>query len=466
MPNFSLSDLDLTSLQAYRQRYTNFNPTSPWNDDDNQSFLTKIGGYGKNRETGEQGLTKAGLLMFGHQEAIYEIFPEYMLDYQERESDDDTVRWIDRIVPDGNWSGNLFDFYRKVSAKLPQDLKIPFKLKNGERQDDTPIHKAIREALVNSLVHADYSDRASVKIVKYTNHFYFRNPGLMRVPIEISLQGGESDCRNRNLHKMFRFINAGEQAGSGIPQILAGWRACHWQLPSLYEKREPNYQTVLELSMNDLFPNDVMQYLENEYGKAFLALSTDEQAILATIYLENEANHQRLKTLLPNHPADITKMLQHLVKQGMLVSTGGRWAVYSLASDNSLAGNDQSLAGASTGLNEPSYPNNEPSYPNNEPSYPNNEPSYPNNNQSLTDKNAGLTGKSLRIKTILELCLEKPLSSGEIARRLGLNLQGLRNRYLADLVKNEYLAYTYPDNPKDRRQTYITTDKGKTFIRS
>lgn len=211
--------------------------------------------------------------------------------------------------------------------------------------------------------------------------------------------------------------------------------------------------------MNDLFPNDVMQYLENEYGKEFSALSTDEQAILATIYLENEANHQRLKTLLPNHPADITKMLQHLVKQGMLVSTGGRWAVYSLASDNSLAGNDQSLAGASTGLNEPSYPNNEPSYPNNEPS-------YPNNNQSLTDKNAGLTGKSLRIKTILELCLEKPLSSGEIARRLGLNLQGLRNRYLADLVKNEYLAYTYPDNPKDRRQTYITTDKGKTFIRS
>ena len=459
LPNFSLSDLDLTSLQAYRQRYTNFNPTSPWNDDDNQSFLTKIGGYGKNRETGEQGLTKAGLLMFGHQEAIYEIFPEYMLDYQERESDDDTVRWIDRIVPDGNWSGNLFDFYRKVSAKLPQDLKIPFKLKNGERQDDTPIHKAIREALVNSLVHADYSDRASVKIVKYTNHFYFRNPGLMRVPIEISLQGGESDCRNRNLHKMFRFINAGEQAGSGIPQILAGWRACHWQLPSLYEKREPNYQTVLELSMNDLFPNDVMQYLENEYGKAFLALSTDEQAILATIYLENEANHQRLKTLLPNHPADITKMLQHLVKQGMLVSTGGRWAVYSLASDNSLAGNDQSLAGASTGLNEPSYPNNEPSYPNNEPS-------YPNNNQSLTDKNAGLTGKSLKIKTILKLCSERPLSSGEIAHHLGLNLQGLRNRYLADLVKNEYLAYTYPDNPKDRRQTYITTDKGKTFIRS
>ena len=197
--------------------------------------------------------------------------------------------------------------------------------------------------------------------------------------------------------------------------------------------------------MNDLFPNDVMQYLENEYGKAFLALSTDEQAILATIYLENEANHQRLKTLLPNHPADITKMLQHLVKQGMLVSTGGRWAVYSLASENSLVGIETSLAGndLNTGHNEPNYPNNEPS--------------YPNSDQSLT-------GKSLKIKTILKLCSERPLSSGEIAHHLGLNLQGLRNRYLADLIKNEYLAYTYPDNPRDRRQTYITTDKGKTFI--
>lgn len=64
---------------------------------------------------------------------------------------------------------------------------------------------------------------------------------------------------------------------------------------------------------------------------------------------------------LPNHPADITKMLQHLVKQGMLVSTGGRWAIYSLASANSLAGSEISLAG-----NNPSYPNNDPRYPNND----------------------------------------------------------------------------------------------------
>ena len=470
LPNFSLSDIDLTSLQTYRQRFTNFNPTSPWNDDDNQNFLTKIGGYGKNRETGEQGLTKAGILMFGQQQAISEVFPDYMLDYQERESDDVAIRWIDRLVPDGNWSGNLFDFYRRVSIKLTQDIKIPFKLKNGERQDDTPIHIAIREALVNSLVHADYSDRASVKIVKYPNSFYFRNPGLMRVPIEISLQGGESDCRNRNLHKMFRFIKAGEQAGSGIPNILAGWRACHWQLPSLYEKREPNYQTVLELSMNDLFPNDVMQYLENEYGKEFLALSTDERAILATIYLEGEANHQRLKTLLPNHPADITKMLQHLVKQGMLVSTGGRWAIYSLASDNSLAGSEISLAG-----NNPSYPNNDPSYPNNDPSYPNNESSYPNNDAKILEdtdlisvanparRKKRLSNEQLRA-IILQLCQHDFLSLATVSDLILRTNQTTQN-HLTALVKEEKIAKKYPQNTHPS-QAYRTTDEGLAYLKT
>ena len=432
--------------------------------------MTKIGGYGKNRQTGEQGLTKAGLLMFGQQQAISEVFPDYMLDYQERESDDVAIRWIDRLVPDGNWSGNLFDFYRRVSIKLTQDIKIPFKLKNGERQDDTPIHIAIREALVNSLVHADYSDRASVKIVKYPNSFYFRNPGLMRVPIEISLQGGESDCRNRNLHKMFRFIKAGEQAGSGIPNILAGWRACHWQLPSLYEKREPNYQTVLELSMNDLFPNDVMQYLENEYGKEFLALSTDEQAILATIYLESEANHQRLKTLLPNHPADITKMLQHLVKQGMLVSTGGRWAIYSLANDNSLSNNN-----LSTETNDLNYPNNEPSYPNNESSYPNNESSYPNNEAKILEdtdlisvanparRKKRLSNEQLRA-IILQLCQHEFLSLATVSDLILRTNQTTQN-HLTSLVKEEKIAKKYPQNTHPS-QAYRTTDKGLAYLQT
>ncbi len=107
-------------------------------------------------------------------------------------------RWVDRLVPDGSWSGNLFDFYQKVIRKLTADLKIPFVLEGDQRQDDTPVHKALREALVNTLIHSDYTGRISVLVVKRPDMFGFRNPGDMRVSIEDAIAGSTSDCRNRS----------------------------------------------------------------------------------------------------------------------------------------------------------------------------------------------------------------------------------------------------------------------------
>lgn len=125
LPDFTLDDLHIHSLRAYRQRYANLNPYSDINELDDIEFLRQIGGYGTNRATKQSGLTKAGLLMFGKHSAITEIFPDYFVDYQEW-GEDETQRWLDRITPDGNWSGNLFDFYGKTILKLSENLKVPF----------------------------------------------------------------------------------------------------------------------------------------------------------------------------------------------------------------------------------------------------------------------------------------------------------------------------------------------------
>ena len=156
------------------------------------------------------------------------------------------MRWLDRVVPDGTWSGNVFDFYRKVIRKLTADLKVPFALKGDTRVDDTPIHQALREALVNSLVHADYSDRASVRVIRRPSGFEFRNPGALRVPVAQALKGGESDCRNRTLQQMFLMINLGERAGSGLPRILASWQG-EGHMLDLTESFEPYDQSVLTM---------------------------------------------------------------------------------------------------------------------------------------------------------------------------------------------------------------------------
>lgn len=49
----------------------------------------------------------------------------------------------------------VVDFFR-VNSKISQDIKTPFKLDGITRVDDTPVHKAVREALVNCLVNADF----------------------------------------------------------------------------------------------------------------------------------------------------------------------------------------------------------------------------------------------------------------------------------------------------------------------
>jgi len=331
LPRYGLKDLDAETLRAYRQIFFNRDPTHPFNAVDNLEFLRLLGGWRADRETGESGLTLAGLLMFGEMTAIQEALPNYMLDYQERLEEGSQERWVDRLTLDGKWSGNLFDFHRKVYLKLTADLKVPFRLEHGERKDETPVHEALREALTNVLVHADYSDRASVLVVKQRDMFRFRNPGLMRIPIEAALRGGTSDCRNRTLHRMFRLAGVGEQAGTGIPKILQDWSSQHWSPPKLEDIADPNNQTVLELRMIGLFPAEVMADLRLRLGEQFDALTELERTAVALAASEGTVNHARLRTLTATHPVDISKMLQRLTQVGILESTRGRGAVYHLA---------------------------------------------------------------------------------------------------------------------------------------
>ena len=490
LPNFGLDDLAIESLRSYRQRYSNLNPNAELNDLVDIEFLRRIGAYGINRETGAYGLTKAGLLMFGMQHTIAEVFPNYMVDYQERPHAQTEARWVDRVVPDGSWSGNLYDFYRKVYNKLIQDLKIPFELKDGVRQEDTPVHIALREALVNCIVHADYTDRASVLIVKRPDMFGFRNPGLMRIPLEHALKGSESDCRNRKLHQMFRLINVGEQAGSGIPKILSGWHSQHWIPPYLHEKRKPNNQTLLEMTMVDLFPSDTMQQLTQQFGSSFTELTQNERAALAIAKLEGTVTHARLQTVVTGHSVDITRDLQHLVKLGFLNTSGGRGSVYTLAGvdivqpDDIFNEQNKEISDSSSGSNEASLGSNEASLGLKESS------SIPNgsyrdemgrlcsdrldfpiidNLMELSEDfreslyvlaNEARMKKRLSLEVmqhiILRLCSEHFFTISALGELLNRKADPLRKRYLSPMVKANQLCLAFPTTPTHEKQAYRT----------
>ncbi len=330
LKHFDFDDLDMETVAAYRNRFAAVKPGHVWADLAVPDFLERIGAFGKDREGGGAALRLAGLLMFGRAEVIRDALPNYMVDYQERPQAQTERRWIDRLVPDGSWSGNVYDFFRKVYGKLTAELKVPFQLSDGQRVEDTRLHEALREALANTLIHADFSGRVSVLVVKRPDMFGFRNPGLMRVSVEQALAGGTSDCRNRRMQTMFQLVGYGDHAGSGIPKIYRNWADQHWRIPVLRQQVEPE-QTLMELHMSSLLSAEVVADLQVRLGRRFEELAALERLALVTASVEREFNHTRMKEMSSEHPSDISKRLAKLVRDGLLSTQGtGRGLVYFL----------------------------------------------------------------------------------------------------------------------------------------
>lgn len=168
-------------INSFRNRLGTLKPQHPWLSLDNKTFLYKLGAYGKDRKSGKEGITAAGILMFGEERSIVDEFPKYFLDYREKVSDE--VRWDYRVISsDGTWSGNLFDFYFKIINKITDNLNIPFKTIDGIRQEDTRVHKAVREAVANAIIHADYRLPRGIVIEK--GKTYFNNNLMKKEKIE------------------------------------------------------------------------------------------------------------------------------------------------------------------------------------------------------------------------------------------------------------------------------------------
>jgi len=502
LPHFGMEDIDRDSLRIYRQMLKDEKPGHPYLEQDDLAFLTSLRGWRRDRASGEQGLTLAGLLMFGRWEAIQEALPHYFLDYQERPEAKTELRWVDRLVPDGSWSGNLFEFYRRVYRKLIADLKVPFALKDGQRQDDTPVHVALREALVNTLVHADYTGRVSVLVVKRPDMFGFRNPGGLRLPIEQVIRGGESDCRNRILHQMFLLIGLGERGGSGMPKIFSGWQSSHWRQPLLREKNEPE-QTLLELHMLDLLPPAVLEALRAQLGPAFERVDALGRVILATAKIEGVVNHARLSEICTDHPHDISQALARLEREGLLLSQGqSKGKVYHLPGATPVSPEQVFSGAGSSGSNESSSGSKTPSSGSNagspgsradaEQGQDSTASAAPQRDAhgcllsplldapivddlaALSDglrrsllERASLPRNKARLDreamtgVILSVCDGRYVRLSVLAELLQRDPDGLRKGYLDGLVKDQLIRRAFPGTPTHELQSYRKAANGK-----
>jgi predicted HTH transcriptional regulator len=462
LQHYTLADLDSDSLAAYRNLFRSNFPSHPFLAGDDQDMLRQLGGWARDRSSGTEGITLAGLLMFGRQRSILDRLPHFQLDYRHLPPSATlgSPRWLDRVSIDGTWSGNLFDFFRKVIVKLRDGLRVPFLMgPDLFRRDESPQHEALREALVNALIHGDYLASGGVRIFRLSNGFEFHNPGLLRLPAEQIRAGGKSDCRNPALQQMFQMIGAGEKAGSGFPKILQAWREQHWRAPALEEDTEQE-EICLRLPTLSLFPPEVTEEMERRFPKRLARLDETGRLAIATAILEGRVSNERLQELTDKHPRDITFLLKRLVNEHFLVGNDKRrWSSYALAPAGPAPGSvSLPYKVPSPQHNELSSQHKKPSSQHNGLSSQHKEPSLPHKEAlpALVEeiRNQKRSDPAKVEEAILALCADEFVTAQELGEKLQRSMETLKNHYISKMIREGRLVPRYPDQPTHPLQAY------------
>jgi len=165
---------------------------------------------------------------------------------------------------------------------------------------------ALREAIINAIVHADYAERgAPIRVAIFDDRVEVENPGLLPLGLTIEdIQKGVSKLRNRVIGRVFHELGLIEQWGSGIQRMTAACREAGLPAPAL-EEIGTHFRVVLSA-----VPTRPAQFEERD--RAILHLLEDGQG---------RSTAQIAKAISLSVRATRTR-LADLVERGLLVEVG------------------------------------------------------------------------------------------------------------------------------------------------
>lgn len=210
-------------------------------------------------------------------------------------------------------------FYFRVYNKMKQNIKVPFKMENGIRIEDTPVHKALREAIANCLINADYYGKRGVVITQTASEIVISNPGAFRIGLDEAKAGGVSDPRNTALMKMFNLIDIGERAGSGIPNIYSVWKRQNMAEPEITEFFEPD-RITLSLNIKKIGDNESAIKIGD---KKSAINETNKKRIIEYLTDHASAKTSEISDFIGLQSSRTRDYINELIAEGLVVSEGG-----------------------------------------------------------------------------------------------------------------------------------------------
>jgi predicted HTH transcriptional regulator len=133
---------------------------------------------------------------------------------------------------------------------------------------------ALREAVINAIVHADYAERgAPIRIAVFDNRVEIENPGLLPLGLTVEdIQRGVSKLRNRVIGRVFHELGLIEQWGSGVQRMNAACREAGLPAPEFEEIGSRFRVTIHTIATGpariDKKDSTILRFLDERRGRS------------------------------------------------------------------------------------------------------------------------------------------------------------------------------------------------------
>ena len=167
---------------------------------------------------------------------------------------------------------------------------------------------AVREAIMNAIVHADYAQRgAPIRVALFDDRLEVENPGLLPFGLTIDdIQKGISKLRNRVIGRVFQELGLIEHWGSGIQRMIAACKDRGLDAPRFEE-----IGTHFRVTLSAVIRRGPVKDPRDEMILAALAKHLDVGLSTSQIAEEIELSPRATRTRLAS-----------LVERGLIVEIG------------------------------------------------------------------------------------------------------------------------------------------------
>jgi len=169
---------------------------------------------------------------------------------------------------------------------------------------------ALREAILNMLMHADYYGSSPIVANTFINYYEFTNPGKMKISPKDFFTSNDSKTRNPIISKLFIQMGKGERAGHGGEKIYESAINNDYRVPSINTDNKQTKLRIWKVDYADSFSGEEISKREREILKCIVSSGSQD---LSHKQIEDKTNLSR---------SIVSRTLSSLITKKIIIKTG------------------------------------------------------------------------------------------------------------------------------------------------